>query len=75
MGKFGELVTWGVLIKLVRYFSTKNKEASKSELLNSYGTHQPNGPNFLLSMTIECKKQRVNIRLRQLGWSTLSKNS
>lgn len=37
--------------------------------------HHPNGPNFLLSITIECKKQTVNIRDLQFEWSTLSKNS
>lgn len=65
----------GPLMIEVKYFSTKAREASRSGLLNSYGMHHPRGPNFLLSMTIECKKQTVNISALQFEWSTLSKNS
>lgn len=61
-------------IRLVKYFSIKNSEAYKSELLNSYGTHQPRGPNLRLSMRMECKKHTVNIMFFQKGWSTLSIN-
>lgn len=65
----------GPLRMLVRYFSTKASEASRSGLLNSYGIHQPRGPNFFLSITIECKKQTVKMSDLQLEWSTLSRNS
>jgi predicted secreted Zn-dependent protease len=49
----------GPLKKEFKYFSINAKEASKSGLLNSYGTHHPSGPNLRLSMTIEWRKQIV----------------
>lgn len=62
-------------IRLLRYFSVKAKDDSKSELLNSYGTDHPRGPNLRLSYTIECMKQTVKTNDLQLLCSTLSKNS
>lgn len=61
--------------KVFKYFSINAKEASRSGLLNSYGTHHPSGPNFFLSITIECKKQIVYNNVLQFGCSTFSKNS
>lgn len=49
----------GPLRNEFKYFSINARDASRSGLLNSYGTHHPRGPNLRLSITIECKKQIV----------------
>jgi len=62
-------------IRAFRYFSMNIREASRSELLNSYGTHQPMGPNFFLSITMECMKHTTKIRDLHWEWSILSMKS
>merc|ERR1719253_906795 len=56
-------------------FSAKSKHASKSELLYSYGTHQPIGPNLRRSCTMECMKASAKQRIRHFSWSILSRTS
>merc|ERR1719174_242227 len=58
-----------------RYRSRKLSDASKSELLYSYGTHHPIGPNLRRSWTMECSNARTKQRIRHLSLSILSRTS
>merc|ERR1719191_2464604 len=63
------------LMVMEKCFSRNCRQASRSALLYSYGTHQPIGPNFLRSWTTLCKNDCTYTRVLHLGWSILSSNS
>mmetsp|Transcript_1338 Transcript_1338/g.3859 ORF Transcript_1338/g.3859 Transcript_1338/m.3859 type:complete len:223 (-) Transcript_1338:6240-6908(-) len=51
------------------------RHASRSELLYSYGTHQPMGPNLRRSCTTLWRKACVNTKVRHFSWSIWSSSS